>query len=114
MRPVVERIPHGIRHRLGPFLEFLPGRPVTCNIFFRDSVTAHCAPLVVVASEPDFGKVRKLVVFGDHLGNKMAVVIDYRHLLRALVVQLAGGVVGEHEVFVRELLHISSIRYCTL
>ena len=82
MRPLVQRISDGVRHRFSPRLEFFPVISVTGNIFFRNPVRAQCTPLVMVAAEPHLSYGFELFVTGDLVGRKMAMVIEYGHRLR--------------------------------
>ena len=102
--PVVKRIPHCVRNSLCPLLEFLVTASRACDEFFRHSVPSHCSPLVVVPAKPYFCKILELVVIRDHLWNEVAVVVDDRHLFCALMIQLAGVIVGQHEVVIDERL----------
>ena len=86
MCPVVERVSHGIRHGLGPFLEFLIAAACACDELFRHTVASHSPPLVVVSTEPYLCEVLELVVVCNHLRHEVAVVVDDRHVLCALVV----------------------------
>ena len=104
--PVIERIPHGVRHCLRPFLEFLIAVASAGYELFRYTVSAHRSPLVVVSSEPYFSEVLELMVICNHLWHEVAVVVDDRHLLCTLVIELTREVVGEHKVFVDEWFHM--------
>ena len=102
MCPVIKRIPHRIWNCFRPFLELLIAAASTGYEFFRNSVSTHRAPFVVVASEPYLGEILELVVVGNHLWDEVAVVVDDRHVLCALMIKLASIVICEHEVFVDE------------
>ena len=52
MRPMVQRVAHGVRHGFGPFLELLPVGGVACYETFIHAVGAKRAPFVVVAFQP--------------------------------------------------------------
>ena len=104
MGPVVQRVTHGIRDCLGPFLELLVAAAAAGDELLRDTVPSHCTPLVVVSSKPDLGQVLETVVAGYLLRLEVAVIVDDRHLLRTLMVELAGIAIGEHEIVVDELL----------
>ena len=98
--PVVKRIAHSIRHGFRPLAEFLPGTLVSGDIFFRNTVSAHSAPFVMVSAQPEFSNVTELVVLCNHLRNEMAVVVDDGHSFGCLVVKLAGCLPGQHKIFV--------------
>ena len=72
MRPVIERIPHQIRHRLSPFLKLFPRGFPACDIFLRHAVRPQRAPFVVVAAvtvhQPKLGDVAEPDVLGDLSG----------------------------------------------
>lgn len=55
---------------------------------------------------PYLGKIVKLMVLRNHLGVEMAVVVYYGLMLRRCVIELARGVVCQHEVVVYEHLLI--------
>ena len=104
--PVVQRVAHGIGNGLGPFLELFPvGSVLACTVAFVYAVGTHGAPLVVVASEPDFGQRTELVVVGHHLGDEVAVVVDNRHLGRMFVVERLCSFGLQQEVFIHKFLH---------
>ena len=66
------------------------------------TVSAHRAPFVMVAAEPELGDVAEFVVVRNHLGDQMAVVVDDGELFSAFVVKLPGGIALEHEIVVDE------------
>ena len=106
MGPVVERVAERIRNGLCPLLELLPVRSVfACAVFLVYSVRTHSAPFVVVAHEPDLCDGFKTLVLGNHLRNKVAVIIDNRHLCRMIVIQLLCGLGLQQEIFVHECFH---------
>src|SRR5690606_40439294 len=73
VRPVIERIAHGVRNGESPLPEFLFVAGASGNIFFIDAEGAHCTPLVMIASQPDAGEVFKLPVIGYFVGRQMAM-----------------------------------------
>ena len=52
--------------------------------------------------KPKLGNIPELDVFSYLLGNKVAVIIDDRLFFRMLMIQLSGGVISKHEIFVDE------------
>ena len=59
----------------------------------------------MVAPKPDLGKIGELVIVGDHLRHQVAVIVDDRHPLGALVIQFAGGFALQHKVLVDKRFH---------
>ena len=113
VRPVIERVPHQVRHGLGPFLEGLPRTVLSPGqVILGNPVRPHRTPLVMVSvmavDQPELGDVAELDVLSDLLRNKMAMVIDDRHLLSAAVVKLPRSLRGQHEILVDKAGHIFS------
>ncbi len=102
MRPMVERIAQGMRHRLRPSLEFLPGRRIAGAETFVHPVRAHRPPFVVVAAEPDLGQIGELMVIRDQRRRQMAVIIVNRLPLGEFVVEFARLGRAEQEIGVDE------------
>ena len=98
--PVVERVSHCIWNSLRPLLELLVAVTSSGDEFFRNTVATHSSPFIMVTSEPHLGKVSELIVVSYHLRHKVAVIVDDRHLLCALVIELASIIIGEHEVVI--------------
>ena len=84
--PMIQRIPHGIRNGLRPFLKLFITASVSCYEFFRNTVASEGPPFIMVASKPYLGKVPELIVLCYHLRVQMAVVVYDRHLFCAFVV----------------------------
>ena len=106
MSPVVERVAESIRNGLRPFLKFLPvGGVLTGAETLIHSVGTHSAPFVVVAHEPDLCDGFETFVLGNHLRNKVAVIIDNRHFSRMIVIQFLCGLCLQQEIFVHESFH---------
>jgi hypothetical protein len=99
VRPVVEGVAHRVGHGFGPLLE--PGVVVGIagDVAFRYAVGAQGPPLVMVAVEPDAGQVGKPLVGGNLVGGQVTVVVDDGHAGRVFVVEVAGRVGLEQEVF---------------
>ena len=104
--PVVEGVPHGVGDGRGPFLEFLIRSAVAGDIFLRNAVSSHCSPFIMVSAEPNLRKIPELIVVSNHLGDKVAMIIDNRHILRALMVEFACRIALQHEVLSNEFFHI--------
>ena len=105
MRPVIQRVAHGIWYRLGPLLETLPIRSVTRTVTLRHTVRTHGAPLVVVAVEPYLRKAAETVILGYVARVEMAMVIYDRHLGRMVVIETACRLGLQQEVLVVEFFH---------
>jgi len=91
VRPVIQRIAQRLRNGLGPREKLVMRRGGAGAEFFRDTVAAHRAPLVMVAGQPDFKQVAELAVARDVTRRDMAVIIKNRLRLGILVVKPAGG-----------------------
>ena len=102
--PVVQRIADKLFQGLCSFLEFFPVGGVAGDVLFFHTVTAHDAPLVVVAAQPDLSDVLKPAILPDLLGIDVAVVVQDRHLGRVIMIQNLRGVVGQQEVLIHKLL----------
>ena len=104
--PVVERITHGIGHRLGPLFELFPvGSILARAVTLVDAVGAHRTPLIMVALQPDLRQVVETVVRSHILGNQVAVVVDDRHFGCMIVVKTLCSRSLQQEIVVVELFH---------
>jgi hypothetical protein len=52
------------------------------------AIGTHSPPLVMIAIEPNLGKVLKIDIISDLIGRQMAMVINNRHVFGVLMVQL--------------------------
>lgn len=86
MRPMIKRISHRVRHRLGPFKEFLVRRFISGDIFLGNTVRSHRPPFVMVSAQPYLRKILELVILRYLPGIQMAMVINDGHLRRMLVI----------------------------
>ena len=91
VRPVVERVAHGVRNSLGPLLKGLPGRVLAAGeVILAHAVGTHGTPLIVVSvvtvHQPQLGNVTELDVFRNLLRHQVAVIVDDGHVLGMLVV----------------------------
>ena len=99
MRPMIKRISHRVRHRLGPFKEFLIRGLISGDVFLGNAIRSHRPPFVMVAFKPQFAYVPESVVAQPYLrkilelvilrylpGIQMAMVINDGHLRRMLVI----------------------------
>ena len=106
MRPMVNRIAQKAGHSLGKLVEFfLVGSFGARAEFFLDAVGAHCAPLVVVAAEPNLGDIVPLLVVQNFVGRKVAVEIDNGGALGKLIEKGAGGFGFKKEIVVNKFFH---------
>ena len=103
MGPVIQRIAHGVRNSLRPFLELLVTASVPGDELLWHPVAPHCAPFVMVPAEPHLGQVLEPVVLRYLPRHEMAVIVDNGHFLRALVIKLPRITVREHEIIIDEL-----------
>ena len=86
MRPMVQGVTHGVRHRFSPFHEFFLITCIAGDVFFIYTMCAHRTPFVMIAGQPDLGNVIKLFVFRNLLRNQVIVVIDDGHFRRKIMV----------------------------
>lgn len=71
MCPVIQRVAECIRHRLSPFLEFLPVAGVlTGAIFLINTIGTHGTPFVVVATQPKLCDALEAVIVSHHLESR--------------------------------------------
>ncbi len=105
MGPVIEGVADEVRYGLAPLLELFRGGGVAGDVLFRHTAGAHGPPLVVVAAQPDLGDGVVALVLIDLHGVDVAVVVDNGHLLRVVVVEGAGGLGPQQEVFVHKRFH---------
>ena len=75
MRPMVQRVAHGVGHGFGPFLELLPVGGIAGYEMFVHAVGAERAPFVVVALQPDPGQIGEDMIVGHILGREVAVIV---------------------------------------
>ena len=100
--PVIERVADEVRHGFGVGLEFFARAGVAGDEVFGDAEGAQAAPFVVVAFEPDGGKIGELAVRGDVSRRQVAVVVVDGLVFGVVVVEGARGVVVEEEVVGQE------------
>lgn len=101
VHPVVHGIAQGLRHGLGPGLEFLAWGRIASNEALGDAVGAEEPPFVVIAAEPEFGDILPAMVVGNFCWREVAVVVVDRCILGDLMVEAAGGVAVEKKVVVQ-------------
>ena len=105
MSPVVKRVADKVFDGFCPFKEFFVVRFVAGDVVFRNAVSPHLTPFVVVASEPDFCKVFEFFVFCNLGRNKVAVVVP-KGFIFARFKKLLSGFCFQKEIFVHEFFHI--------
>ena len=105
MRPVINRIAQRVRDGARPCQELFVRRRISGDVSFGYAVGAHGAPLVVIAFEPDLGKIGEAAVFGDVFRGKMAVVVEDRLRRGVIVIESPGDVGGEQKIFAEESGH---------
>lgn len=86
MRPMIKRISHRVRHRLGPFKEFLIRGLISGDVFLGNAIRSHRSPFVMVSAQPYLRKILELVILRYLPGIQMAMVINDGHLRRMLVI----------------------------
>ena len=105
MRPMIQRVSDKTRHAAGKCAELLIVRRIAGDILLVDAAGAHCAPLVVIAAEPQLGYVREAAVFRDLARRDMTVIINYRQPLRIGVVELSRRLGIEQKFFSHKAFH---------
>ena len=98
--PIVERIAERVGNSFGPGVEFFPWGSIAGDVFFRDALSTHGPPFVVVMTEPEFGDVLPALVVGDFIGRKVRVVVDDWKVLCRIMEKVLCSVAEEEEVFV--------------
>ena len=78
MSPMIEWVTHCIWNSLGPFLKLCISVSLACYEFFRNSITTHRSPFIMVTTKPNLSKVGKLIVISYHLWNKVTMVVNNR------------------------------------
>ncbi|MPN00523.1 hypothetical protein SDC9_147718 [bioreactor metagenome] len=79
-----------MRNRRRPRVKLLAVGSVAGTQALSDTVSAHRAPFVMVAFQPDVIQILEPVVFGDLLWRQMAMVIEDRLVFRIIMIQTAG------------------------
>ena len=102
--PVIERVAEKIRHYLRPRHEFFARGRVARDVLFRDAAGAHCAPLVVIAREPEPCYILGRAVLVYFLGRQVTVPVEYRHLV-SRGEKLARGVALKQKILVHKSFH---------
>ncbi len=107
MRPVVQRVPHGIGNGFSPFLEGFPGAVFsTGEVLFAYAIGPHRTPFIVVTimpvHQPELGNVAELDVFGNLLRHQVAVIIDDGHFRCMGVIQRVRRITLQHKMIVNE------------
>src|SRR5262249_3063713 len=85
-----------------PGFELLIRGRIAGAIAFVDAIRAHCPPLVMVAGEPNFGKITKPPITGYFRGWKMRVIVEDRFIRGVTSVKAAGSFGMQQKVFVDE------------
>ena len=86
VRPMVQGIAQAHRHRRCPGLKFFPIIRVAGNQPLSNAIPPHGAPFVVIAGEPEFGKIREARVLRDLLWRQMTMIVDDRLRFSVVVV----------------------------
>ena len=108
MAPVEQRIADGLAQAFCPFAELLVVGGIAGDIFLLHAEGTHQAPLVMVAAQPYLGDVVEMPVLRDFPGVDMAMVIQYRCVLRVIMEQLLGRLGFQQEIFVHKFVHVLS------
>ncbi len=106
MRPVIERVADGVRHRGGPGVEFLAIARIAGAQPLRHAVGAHRPPFVVIAPQPDIVQVAEAGILRDLLRRQMTVIIKNRLLRRVIVIQAPGKFAVQQEIFAQKRRHL--------
>ena len=89
----------------GERLPLLQPGAVAAAVLVVHAVGEHHAPLVVVAAEHELADVGELVVLRNLCRRDVAVIVEDRHVLRILMIQLLRHVIFEQEIRVHKLFH---------
>ncbi len=102
MGPVIERIAQGVGDGRRPGVEFFLRRGVAGDEALGNSVRPHRAPFIMIAREPEFRQVAKLVIGGNLRRREMIVIIDDGLGRRVAMIKLASRLVAEQKIIVDE------------
>ena len=93
-----------------PWEKPLISRLVAGDVFFRYTVGAHHAPLVVITgkytiaqtAQPDFGQIIEPTILKNLLRIQMAMVVRKGKGLSVVVEQMLGGFGFQKEIFIHK------------
>ena len=111
MRPVVERIAYTGRQNLRPRFEFFITRSVSGYIFFFNAEAAHGSPFVVVAAEPKFGYVGRLIVFVNLFRRKVTMPVKNRHVFCTVKEKPFCRIIIKKKVFIHKIRHFIQLLF---
>ena len=109
IRPVIQGVADGLRQGFRPALKGAVRVGIFCagNIALGHTIAAHCAPLIVVAAQPNLGNRVIAAVLGNLLRVNMAVIVDDGHFCRVFMIQLFRCFGFEQKVFVHKGFHVN-------
>src|SRR5262249_45064763 len=99
VRPVIQRITKCVRDGPCPRQEFFVWVRTSGAVPFRDTVGAHCAPLIVITFKPYFSEIAEAMIVGNLLRRKMAVIIKDGLIRCVFAKKVAGGFCSEKKIF---------------
>ena len=104
MRPVIQRVTHGVGQHFSIRHEFIVPARIARDVLFLDAERAHGAPFVVVAAEHEPGDVFRLLVFVNLFRRQMTMPVEDRHSVGGGEQFARRGVVKQ-EILIHKLFH---------
>ena len=100
---MIKRISDKVRHSLCKLVEFLViTSAVTCDKLFGSTVGSDLSPFIMVTSEEKFKSILELLIFRNHPGYKMAVIVNNRHSLCIFVIKFLSCLSFEHKIVINK------------
>jgi hypothetical protein len=99
---MIKRIAKGMRDCSRPGLKFCERFGIAGAKLFRHAVRAHCTPFVMIAFQPNLGKVIELPVLGDVSRRQVAMIIKNGFFFREVVIETFRSASLQQEIFVDE------------
>ena len=98
---MIEGISDKVGHCLCKFHKlFVIVTAITCDKLLRSTVCSYLSPFIVVTSKEKLKSILEILVLRNHFGNKVAMIVDNRHILCIIVVKLFRCFVFKHKIVV--------------
>ena len=105
MGPVIERVPQGFRYGFCPGMELLQIRRISGDVELVDTICPHGSPFVMIAIQPDSGKVVEFTIVGNFGHWQVTVVVENRHIGSKFMVQPFRALCLQQKVIRKKRLH---------
>ena len=100
---MIKRISDEVRHSLCKFVEFLViTSAVSRDKLFGSAISSDLSPFIMVTAKEKFKSILELLIFRNHLGYEMAVIVDDRHFLCIIVIKFLCCLGFEHKIVVNK------------